>query len=268
MPSAGCRYLQGDEVPNKVLFTDTWLLIIPQLVWYYPGREMGMLAHVTAPPDTVIRAAQGVSSSGNATLAFYLVGDSLAVQPGGGKPSSAADQSHGIEASVLNAQTSAEFHRGGLNGREVLSDSQKRVLKAWSLSAFNASQLTSARTSADAYGKHLFTLKVGGELVAKEITIEPDLPLRPEGYRLRVAMELVKSSLYIGVEKSDIGDINEDRLMSIMTVAAFLVEAKINDEILKDGFPLPDIPHVQVINPGVQVVDFALSMDSSVQYVP
>ena len=240
------RYLVGDEVPNKVLFTDTWLLIVPRLVWDYPGRRMGLLAHVSAPPDTAIKAAKGISSRGNATLAFYLDDEG------------AADQGFGKLAGTLP-------HHDGVSDAEFANTLKDRT---WDLHELNMSRLLTARKQAGARGKHLFTLGVGGELVAKDVSVEPDVPLRPSGFRLRVTMEIVKDSLSINVVQSDVGDINEDRLRTIGTLAAFLVEAKINNEILKDGFPLPDIPHVQVVKPGVQVVDYALSLDSSVQYVP
>lgn len=251
------RYLEGDQVPNKLLYTNTWLPIIPQLVWYYPSADMGMLVHVTAPPDTAMRAARGVSSTGNATLAFYLVNDSAAAHAPG---SYAAEAAEPADLGVLLSASDTD--------QDAMSEDQRRLLGEWSLTNWNASSLLGAGPGLVAQGKHLFTLNVGGELVAKNIGIEPDLPARPEGFRLRIAMELVKSSLFIGVAQSDVGDINEDRLRVIMTLAAFLVEAKINGEILKDGFPLPDVPHIQVIKPGVEVVDYAMSLDSSVQYVP
>lgn len=239
-------------MPNKVLFTDTWLLVIPQLVWYYPGRTMGLLAHVTNPPDTSMVASKGVSSTGNATLAFYLAENAT------------DDLLSDTSSSSLDDPELAQLI--GSVHSQLFEPMQN--LDAGSLSGFNVSGLYNARRELGARGKHLFTLNVGGELVAKEIKIEEDLPQRPGSWRLRVLMELVKDSLSISVGESDIGTINEDRLRTLMTVAAFLVEAKINDEILKDGFPLPDVPHVKVVAPGVEVVDYALSMDSSVQYVP
>ena len=40
-------------------------------------------------------------------------------------------------------------------------------------------------------GEHLFTLSLSGELTVKGLRLEPDLPDRPEGWRLNLSMKVV-----------------------------------------------------------------------------
>lgn len=43
-------------------------------------------------------------------------------------------------------------------------------------------------------GEHLFTLSLSGELTVKDLRLEPDLPNRPEGWRLNLAMKVRRGS--------------------------------------------------------------------------
>lgn len=46
------------------------------------------------------------------------------------------------------------------------------------------------------------------------------------------------------------------------------VQAQINEGFLRDGFPLPDIPHVQVLHPNLTFVPNAVRLEGDVAYVP
>ena len=70
------------------------------------------------------------------------------------------------------------------------------------------------------------------------------------------------------VLSSDVGDVNEARLQLLFSVVAFLLQAEINESVLKDGFPLPDIPHVRFTDPDLTFVQYAVKLGASVQYVP
>ena len=48
-------------------------------------------------------------------------------------------------------------------------------------------------------GAHLFTMGIYGEIRASKLALEPDVPDRPDSYRLGVTMELVMDSLKIQV---------------------------------------------------------------------
>ena len=48
-------------------------------------------------------------------------------------------------------------------------------------------------------GPHLFTMGISGEIRASKLALEPDVPDRPDSYRLGVTMELVTDSLHIQV---------------------------------------------------------------------
>lgn len=45
-------------------------------------------------------------------------------------------------------------------------------------------------------------------------------------------------------------------------------QAQINEGFLRDGFPLPDIPHVQVLHPNLTFVPNAVRLEGDVAYVP
>ena len=48
-------------------------------------------------------------------------------------------------------------------------------------------------------GPHLFTMGISGEIRASRLQLEPDVPDRPDSYRLGVTMELVMDSIKIQV---------------------------------------------------------------------
>jgi hypothetical protein len=45
-------------------------------------------------------------------------------------------------------------------------------------------------------------------------------------------------------------------------------QAEINESVLKDGFPLPDIPHVRFVDPDLSFQQYAVRLAANVQYVP
>ena len=51
-------------------------------------------------------------------------------------------------------------------------------------------------------------------------------------------------------------------------LAAILVEDKINNEILKDGIPLPIVPHVQPQHPAIALQEHMLAVATDLHYVP
>lgn len=67
---------------------------------------------------------------------------------------------------------------------------------------------------------------------------------------------------------SDVGEVNEARLQLLFSLVAFLLQQEINESVLKDGFPLPDIPHVRFVDPDLTFVDYAVKLAANVQYVP
>ena len=114
-------------------------------------------------------------------------------------------------------------------------------------------------------------------------------------------LQVNETSLSVDVLESDVGPINKAKLHLALTVAAFLVEdevrfkrqhyppglcsaqpgkdllcsrslcdalsrLQINKGILKDGFALPDIPHVTVERANVTVAKAALALGSDVKY--
>lgn len=56
--------MQGDDLPEKVLFTETWRLVIPALYNRCPDCMLALDASVTAPPVTYFDATRGITSSG------------------------------------------------------------------------------------------------------------------------------------------------------------------------------------------------------------
>ena len=46
------------------------------------------------------------------------------------------------------------------------------------------------------------------------------------------------------------------------------LQAEINESVLKDGFPLPDIPHVRFVDPDLSFEQYAVRLAANVQYVP
>ena len=56
--------IQGDEVPQQALYTDTWRFVIPEVYFRCPGCPMALNATVTAAPKTRIDPSHGVLTSG------------------------------------------------------------------------------------------------------------------------------------------------------------------------------------------------------------
>ena len=50
-------------------------------------------------------------------------------------------------------------------------------------------------------------------------------------------------ALWAQVLSSDVGEVIEARLELLVSLVAYLLQSEINESVLKDGFPLPDIPH-------------------------
>ncbi len=67
---------------------------------------------------------------------------------------------------------------------------------------------------------------------------------------------------------SDVGEVNQARLQLLFSLVGFLVQQEINDSVLKDGFPLPDIPHVQFVDPDLTFVQHAVKLAANVKYQP
>lgn len=63
---------------------------------------------------------------------------------------------------------------------------------------------------------------------------------------------------------------HSDPLLSAYLVRQRLcvLQAQINDGLLRDGFVLPDIPHVHVLAPNLTFVPNAVRLDGDVAYVP
>ena len=64
------------------------------------------------------------------------------------------------------------------------------------------------------------------------------------------------------------GEVNQARLQLLFSLVGFLVQQEINQSVLKDGFPLPDIPHVRFVDPDLTFVLYAVKLAASVQYQP
>ena len=56
--------VQGDDVPQQALYTDTWRFVIPAVYARCPSCPMALNASVTAAPRTTFDPARGIISSG------------------------------------------------------------------------------------------------------------------------------------------------------------------------------------------------------------
>lgn len=56
--------MQGDEIPQQALYTDTWRFVIPEVYIRCPGCPMGLNATVTSAPQTTFDPASGIISQG------------------------------------------------------------------------------------------------------------------------------------------------------------------------------------------------------------
>ena len=70
------------------------------------------------------------------------------------------------------------------------------------------------------------------------------------------------------VLSSDVGEVIEARLQLLVSLVAYLLQAEINESVLKDGFPLPDIQHVHFVDMDLSFVQHAIMLAANVQYVP
>ena len=70
------------------------------------------------------------------------------------------------------------------------------------------------------------------------------------------------------VLSSDVGEVIEARLELLVSLVAYLLQAEINESVLKDGFPLPDIPHVHFVDLDLAFAKYAVKLAANVQYVP
>ncbi|KAK9819379.1 hypothetical protein WJX81_003680 [Elliptochloris bilobata] len=174
-------------------------------------------------------------------------------------PATAVDVKHGV---VTSGAATLSFYLAGTG-----PDSSRQAANAAAGEVQDAADLTRSAARREDRGPHLFTLEVAGELQASKLALEPFGPERPHSYRLAVGMQLVLPALKVRVLHSDVGQVDEGRLQLLASIVAFLVQAQINDGLLRDGFPLPDIPHVQVLSPNITFVPNAVRLDGDVAYV-
>ncbi|KAK9814626.1 hypothetical protein WJX72_008927 [[Myrmecia] bisecta] len=249
------RQFEGDDLPGSALYTTTWLLAVPQLPLKYPNREMAVQVHVLEPPDAVIKTAEGMATTGSATLSFFLAAGAADSRP---HESSAADTA---SSTLLEAFKQA-LATNGTTETQILTP-----VRAVRGNNVYGTAVPPLANSSNPVGQHLFTLRIAAKLTATELDIQPDLPDRPHDFRLMVNMALAQDSLAVVVEQSDIGDIDASRLKIMLKLVAALVQEQINDDILAGGFPLPAIPHIDLVDPSVVFADGSLALASSLQYV-
>ncbi|CAL8464093.1 g3628 [Coccomyxa elongata] len=244
------RYFEGDDVPGYALYTATWGLIVPHLAEAYPGnRKMGVQVSIAAPPNTSINTSRGVVTFGNLTLAFHLA------------PDEAQDESSWTD----------DYSPTATNSRGQTADeaAAEQLLAAGASDTWGTRQGRRSEGNLGAKtGAHLFTVGINGEIVASRLKLEPDVPDRPDSYRLGITMELNLDSLRTQVLGSDVGEVNQARLQLLFSLVGFLVQQEINQSVLKDGFPLPDIPHVRFVDPDLTFVQYAVKLAANVQYQP
>ncbi|CAL5226835.1 g9699 [Coccomyxa viridis] len=177
-------------------------------------------------------------------------------------PTTSINPSRGV---VTSGNITLAFH---LLPDEAGSHSAVREDSTGVGSAVGASRKLLQQEQVGKKGAHLFTMGISGEIRASKLQLEPDAPDRPDSYRLGVTMELVMDSLKIQVLSSDVGEVIEARLELLVSLVAYLLQAEINQSVLKDGFPLPDIPHVHFVDLDLAFVDYAVKLAANVQYVP
>ena len=56
--------LQGDDVPQQALYTDTWRFVIPEVYIRCPGCPMALNATVTSAPVTSFDSSEGIQTEG------------------------------------------------------------------------------------------------------------------------------------------------------------------------------------------------------------
>ena len=170
---------------------------------------MALSATVAAPPKTAIHADQAITTSGHATLAFYL-----------------ADSTTGQAATYSVDMGAGNVERGM---------AVKRLLQSTSKGKGAREELLRNDMN---LGPHLFTLNVSGLLRVNKLVLEPDMPARPGGWRLAVQVELALEKFLVGVASSDVGPLNTARLQLLFSLVGFLVQEQINNDILKASPPM------------------------------
>lgn len=128
---------------------------------------------IAAAPNTSIDTSRGVVTFGNLTLAFHLA------------PNDAQDES------------SWAGHYSPNSRGHTADEAAAEQLQAAASSGAPYTGGTRQRdgTLGAKVGAHLFTVGINGEIVASRLKLEPDVPDRPDSYRLGITMELNLDSL-------------------------------------------------------------------------
>lgn len=149
---------------------------------------------IAAPPNTSVDAGRGVVTFGNLTLAFHLAPNDTSNEPSWDVPLPSGWSGGQLvdEAAAEQLRAAAERLRSAAAGpgaaRSQRSDPPSE------LGALRRRLAEGAAMGAPG-GSHLFTVGISGEIVASRLSLEPDIPDRPEGYRLGITMALVLDSL-------------------------------------------------------------------------
>ena len=112
----------------------------------------------------------------------------------------------------------------------------------------------------------LFSLQISGGVAATGLTVEPN-PSHPDNWRLRVHVHLLSDSIEVAVLESNVGTVRLEALQSsIKYLAGTVAETWINQQLLKNGFPLPEIPLIAVLRPSALLQDHGVSVSADVRY--
>lgn len=136
----------------------------------------GAQVSIAAPPNTSIDTSRGVVTFGNLTLAFHLA------------PDEAQDESSWADDNSPTATNS--------QGQTADEAAAEQLLAAGASDTWGprAGRQSEGDVGAKT-GAHLFTVGINGEIVASRLKLEPDVPDRPDSYRLGLTMELNLDSL-------------------------------------------------------------------------
>lgn len=116
-------------------------------------------------------------------------------------------------------------------------------------------------------GLKLFALAIQSKIAATKVWVESGEP--KTDWRLMVHLEVVTDSINVQVLESSVGQVNAAAMQSsIQYLAGHIMQQWVNDTLLRDGFALPNIPHVHVQQPAITFQDAYLSVEADVQYVP
>ena len=77
-------------------------------------------------------------------------------------------------------------------------------------------------------------------------------------------VKALNAVVHVQVLSSDVGEVIEARLELLVSLVAYLLQAEINQSVLKDGFPLPDIPHVHFVDLDLAFVKYAVKLAANV----